>query len=143
MDDLRNRTTMELLALHMDIMEDLRQSDVIRSTNTPTGDLAKFIFFRPFHGNKHQIHRKALMLETSFGNRYQIKGHRLHRQNTSRQPSIIHEFSSFEILAAVLFGEKFDVECAILIPKEVVQKRSKFVGHTNGFRFMLTDDVQD
>ena len=134
---------MELLALHVDIIEELRQSGAIRSANTPTGNLAEFLFCQAFSWNQTPNSTKGFNARDNSGIRYQIKGRRLHRRNKSRQLSIIRDFSSFEILAAVLFGEKFDVERAALIPKEIVQKRSKFISRTNGFRFMLTDDVWD
>lgn len=75
------------------------------------------------------------------GNRYQIKGRRLHRRNKSRQLSAIHDFSSFGILAAVLFDEKYDIERAALIPKDIVLERSSFVEQTNSYKFILADNV--
>ena len=75
------------------------------------------------------------------GNRYQIKGRRRTQRNKSRQLSFIRDLDGFDTLAAILFGERFDVAGAALNPKGVVRERCKYVSHTNGYRFMLTDDV--
>ena len=75
------------------------------------------------------------------GKRYQIKGRRLHRYNRSRQLSAIRDVEGFDALAAVLFDHQYRVSRAALIPGVVVRERLKFVGHTNSYKFMLTDDV--
>ena len=143
MDDLKNRSIMELLGLHVDVMAELRQRDVIRSDNIPTGDLAEFLFCRTFSWRQAPKSEKAFDAEDRQGNRYQIKGRRPTRRNKSRQLSFIRDLDGFDTLAAILFGERFGVAGAALIPNEVVRERCKYVSHTNGHRFMLTDDVWD
>ena len=75
------------------------------------------------------------------GKRYQIKGRRLHPQNKSRQLSVIRDVDGFDLLAAVLFDDRYRVLRAALIPREVVRERTKYVRHTNSRKFMLSDDV--
>ncbi len=139
--NLKNLSIRELLALHVGIMEELCQSGIIRSMNNPTGDLAESLFCQAFSWDKEPNSKKGFDARDRSGNRYQIKGRRLYGGNKSRQLSAIRDFSSFEILAAVLFDEKYGVERAALIPKEIVCDRSKYIKKTNSYKFMLTDDV--
>ena len=143
MDDLKKRSVMELLGLYVDIMQELRCREVIRSDNIPTGDLAERLFCRAFSWRQAPKSEKAFDAEDSTGNRFQIKGRRHTRRNKSRQLSQIRDLDEFHTLAAVLFDERFSVERAALIPNEIVRKRVTRVARTNSFRFMLTDDVWD
>ena len=143
MDDLKNRSSIELLGLHVDVLKELRRRGVIRSENIPTGDFAEFLFCRTFSWRQASKSEKAFDAEDGKGNRYQIKGRRHTPQNKSRQLSFIRDLNGFDTLAAILFGERYDVERAALISSEVVRERCKFVSYTNGYRFMLTDDVWD
>ncbi|MYA99132.1 hypothetical protein F4X90_05540 [Candidatus Poribacteria bacterium] len=140
MDNLKNLSIKELLALHVDIMAELRQSGVLRSENIPTGDLAESLFCQAFSWVKEPNSNKGFDAKDGSGNRYQIKGRRLRQGNRGeRELSLISDFSSFDVLAGVLFDEKYGVERAALIPKDIVSKRS--VKKDNGHKFFLTDDV--
>lgn len=77
------------------------------------------------------------------GSRFQIKGRRLHKHNTSRQLSAIRDLAGFDVLAGVLLDAEFAVARAALIPSSVVRDRSTFTKHTNSHRFMLRDDIWD
>ncbi len=141
MDDLRNRSCAELLALHVDVLAELRERGVIRSENIPTGDLAEFLFCRAFSWRQEPNSTKGVDAEDGEGNRYQIKGRRIHGRSRSRQLSQIRDLDSFQYLATVLFGERFEVFRAALIPNGIVCSRGSFVKHTNSYRFVLTDDI--
>ena len=143
MNDLKKLSYMELLGLHVEILEELRYRGVIRTMNNPTGDLAEFLFCQAFSWKLAPNSNKGFSATDSRGNRYQIKGRRPHQRNTSRQLSQMRNLESFDTLAAVLFDDKYAVKRAALIPGAVVHEQSKFVEHTNSYKFMLTDDVWD
>lgn len=143
MDDLRDKTITELLALQAAVMEELRERGVLRSANNPTGDLAEYLFCLAFPWTQETNSAKGFDATDDEGRRYQIKGRRLHRPNTSRQMSAIRDLDGFDILAAVLLDHDYRVLRAALIPAAVVRARSSYVGHTNSHRFMLRDDVWD
>ena len=143
MNDLKKLSLAGLLGLHAGIMEELRRRGVARSANNPTGSLAEFLFCRAFSWRQASNSEKGFDAKDRRGDRYQIKGRRLHRRNRSRQLSAMRDLDGFDVLAAVLFDDEYGVVRAALIPGSVVRERCKFVEHTNSYKFMLTDDVWD
>lgn len=142
--DISQLSVIQLLALHTQIGERLRELGITRSSNNPTGDLAEYLFCKAFEWKqvtKSTAHIDALGAD---GLRYQIKGRRITRQNPSRQLSWLHDLDGehFDYLAGVLFGEDFSVKRAALIPCVVVRQVSKFVD-PYGYRFVLRETVWD
>ena len=143
MRDLVNYSLKDLLALHVGIMDQLRDRGIMRSANNPTGDLAEYLFCQAFGWQQASNSVKAFDATDGDGIRYQIKGRRLNRFNGSRQLSAIRDLDGFDMLAAVLFDHDYRIFRAALIPSEVARTRAKFVEHTNSNRFMLTDSIWD
>ena len=141
MSELKDVSLQDLLGLHAGIMNELRRRGVARSANSPTGELAEYLFCRAFSWQQASNSEKGFDAKDGDGKRYQIKGRRLHRRNKSRQLSAIRSLEGFDVLGAVLFDDQYRVARAALIPREVVRERSKFVRHTNSHRFMLADDM--
>lgn len=139
--DLKNSTVAELLAAHTAILNELRDREVLRSANNPTGDYAEWLFCKAFGWDQAANSVKGYDATDAEGIRYQVKGRRLHQLNTSRQLSAIRDLDGFDVLAGVLFDAAFVVSRAALIPCEVVRDRSKFTQHTNSHRFLLRDDI--
>ncbi|MDD9816396.1 MAG: hypothetical protein OXU31_10605 [Gammaproteobacteria bacterium] len=145
MEQIANKSLSELLAFHVAIKDELRKRDVLRSENSPTGDLAEYLFCKAF-GWKHAPNsEKGLDATDDDGKRYQIKGLRLHRRKKSRQLSAIRSLdggdAGFDTLAAVLFSHKYEVMRAALIPVKVVRCYAKYIKHTNSHKFLLQDKV--
>ena len=122
-------------------MEELRARKVLRSANNPTGDLAEYLFCNSFGWKQATNSAKAFDATGDDGKRYQIKGRRIHRRNGSRQLSAIRDPDGFDILAAVLFDDDYKVLRAALIPAGVVREHSKFIEHTNSYKFLLRDAI--
>lgn len=133
----------ELLVLHAQIGEELRDRGVVRSANNPTGDLAEYLFCRAFGWKQAPNSERGYDATGPDVTRYQIKGRRIHRRNKSRQLSAIRDIEKghFQVLAAVLFDDDFNVMKAALVPISLVAERSKFIQHTNSNKFILRDDV--
>jgi hypothetical protein len=132
----------ELLLLHTQIGERLREKGVLRSANNPTGDLAEHLFCIAFGWQLANNSVKGYDALSSDGKRFQIKGRRVHRRNPSRQLSAIRDIvgNHFDFLAAVLFDDDYGVTKAILLPKAAVAANSTFTAHTNSHKFMLKDE---
>lgn len=141
MSDLGNKSTLELLALHAALMEELRIRRVLRSANNPTGDLAEHLFCAAFGWKLEAKSAKGFDATCVDGIRYQIKGRRMHRRNKSRQLSAIRDLSGFDVLAAVLFDDDYCVARAALIPVSIVRDIASYVPHTNSNKFLLRDAV--
>ena len=141
MDNLATKSVAELLALHTAALEELRQRGVLRSANTPTGDLAEYYFCKAFDWAQQNNSEKAFDAIDDEGVRYQIKGRRVHRRNKSRQLSAIRDLQGFDILAGILFGDDYRIMRAALIPAAVVSENSKYHEHTNSHIFHLRDAI--
>jgi len=139
--DLKKYTVAELLKTHTAVLNELRDRDILRSANNPTGDYAEWLFCQAFGWDQAANSVKGFDATDAEGIRYQIKGRRLHHLNTSRQLSTIRDMNGYDVLAGVLFDAAFVVSRAALIPSEIVRDRSKFTEHTNSHRFMLRDDI--
>jgi len=143
MDELETRSIADLLALHSAILEELRQREVLRSANNPTGDLAEYYFCSAFGWSQENNSAKAFDATDKNGTRYQVKGRRIHRRNKSRQLSAIRDLDGFEILAAVLFDDDYRILRAALVPSAIVRENSKYIAHTNSHKFLLRDAIWD
>jgi hypothetical protein len=142
-DRLKPLSVAELLVLHAQVGEELRDRGVVRSANNPTGDLAEYLFCRAFGWKQASNSERGYDATGPDGTRYQIKGRRIHRRNKSRQLSAIRDIGGghFDVLAGVLFDHDFNVMKAALIPIALVIERSTYIAHTNSNKFMLRDDV--
>ncbi|MER9483451.1 hypothetical protein NKI74_29630 [Mesorhizobium sp. M0494] len=140
---IRTAGVRELLILHSQIMDELRDREIVRTANAPLGDYAELLFATAFgwslEGNSSNGHDAT----DTAGMRYQIKSRRVTPRNASRQLSAIRRLpdNTFDFLAAVLFNESYRVTKAIVIPHAVVVRRAKRVEHTNSWRFILDDGV--
>lgn len=132
-----------LLKLHAEINEQLRARGVVRSANSPTGDLAEYLFCKAFGWQQASNSVRGYDATDSKGTRYQIKARRVHRRNKSRQLSAIRDLASgnFDILAGVLFDDHYNVMRAALIPRTVIEARSRYIAYTNSNNFMLHDEI--
>jgi hypothetical protein len=152
MQELKHLTPNELLKLHAQVSEELRERGVVRSSNNPTGDLAEYLFCRAFGweqaGNSHP---NADATGADGKTLYQIKGRRWTPHNKSRQLGALCGLPDrgFHFLAAVLFAPDYTVDRAAIIPHVLVYENSTRVDYTNSWKFMLRDvvwtwpDVQD
>jgi len=138
---LADTSVSDLLSQHVAIMEELRMRGVLRSANNPTGDLAKYLFCKAYGWEQQPNSVKSYDAIDTDGVRYQIKGRRVHRRNKSRQLSAIRDLDGFDMLAAVLFDDEYDVRRAALIPPPVVRAHVHYDGHTNSYKFLLLDDI--
>lgn len=133
----------ELLILHSQIMDELRDREIVRTANAPLGDYAELLFATAFGWALESNSSNGHDATDTAGLRYQIKSRRVTPRNPSRQLSAIRRLpdKTFDFLAAVLFDETYRVTKAVVLPHAVVARRAKRVEHTNSWRFMLDDGV--
>ena len=138
-----NMSTAQILKTHIELMEELRRRDILRSANNPTGDLAEYLFCQAFGWKQAKNSQSGYDAFDEKGVRYQIKGRRIHARNSSRQLSALRNLSDqpFDILAAVLFDDEYKITRAACIPHETVLRNSRYRAHTNSHLFHLRDAV--
>lgn len=143
--ELGGSSVAELLALHAQIIEVLRDRSVLRSANNPVGDYAETLFCQAFGWQMAAASVKGFDALDAHGTRFQIKGRRLHEANGSRQLSALRNLDSrpFDVLAGVLFNADYSVHRAALIPHRLVLSNTRDSPHTNSRLFYLRDAVWD
>jgi len=140
---LATHATGALLKLSVDILEELRARDIVRSANNPTGDYGEYLFCRAFGWSQEANSKAGYDAIDAQGTRIQIKARRPHRRNPSRQLSGIRNIEArpFDLLAGVIFSEDFTVAKAALVPFELVRSHARRSDHTNSALFYLRDEV--
>jgi hypothetical protein len=143
--DFAKLRAIELLALHARVSDELRARGLTRTSNSPTGDLAEYIFCKAFGWKRADNSSRDIDAVDAEGTKYQIKGRRLTRFNQSRQLSQIRDLKDghFDYLAGTLFTEDYSILRAAIIPHAVALQRASFVERTNSYKFILQDDVWD
>lgn len=142
--DLSHLNGAELLALHAEVSQTLRDREITRSADNPTGDVAELLFCIAFNWVQENNSKKGY--DASEGNiRYQIKGRRINPNNKSRQLSAIRDLNGkhFDFLAAVIFNQDYTVWRAAIIPHELVVEKVRHSSHTNSHLFLLKDYIWD
>lgn len=141
--NLQQKSVPELLSLHVSIIEELCDRNVLRSENNATGPLAEYLFCQAFGWEQAPNSQKGFDAVDKNGARYQIKGRRLRQKNTPRQLSSIRDLNGFDFVAAVLFDQNYRPLRAALIPQSVIQDHAPYQQHTNSHIFFMRDSVWD
>jgi hypothetical protein len=138
-DDLTNG---ELLALSRRILAELRNRDVIKSGNAPTGDYAELLVQQATGGELAAQSQKSWDVETPGPNveLLQVKARVVTdpKKRGERQLSFFRSWD-FDAAIIVLFGDDFTVWKAARLPVEIVEEVAKHVSHVSGWRVIATD----
>jgi hypothetical protein len=133
----------DLLKAYSAILRELRNRNLIRSTNNPVADIAETLVALALKLQLASGSTAGHDALDAVGVRYEIKGRRVTKENKSRQLSFIRGLDKdhFDFLVGVLFDESFLVIKACIIPKSIVLKLAKYVKHVNGWCLILSDSV--
>lgn len=141
--DFSQQSDSELLATYSELMEELRRRQVIRSSNNPVADYAEKVAIERLNLEGVGKEQKGFDAVDAQGRKYQIKGRRLTRHNSSRQLGVIRNLNErlFDYLIAVIFDEAFGVQEIWKIPHEFVAENCTFSELQNGHIFFAEPDV--
>lgn len=143
--ELGSHSVADLLSLYAEVLTELRDRRVIRSTNNPVADYAEWLVARAFGFELAPKSAAGYDVLAADGTRYQVKGRRPTGANPSRQLSFIRGFGGasepFDYLIGILFNEDFTVQRAAQIPVADVHQLAVWNAHVNGWRFILRDSV--
>ncbi|AMO70653.1 DUF6998 domain-containing protein [Sphingorhabdus sp. M41] len=131
-----------LMQLGASIGVELRKRKICRTSNSPIGDVAEYLFSETFGWNLAVNSKAGFDAITQEGKRIQIKSRRVWAKNTSRQAGDIRNLSQhlFDELAGVVFDENYSVILAIIIPHHLVLEQALEITHSNSHRIYLRDD---
>lgn len=131
-----NLSTMDvrdLLLTHAALIEELRNRNVIRSSNNPVADYTEWLVASTL--NLSLVGKSSAGFDAfdELQNRVQIKGRRRTSHNKSTQMSSIRNLESkpFDYLIGVIYNEDFSIDYVARIPHEVIVEKSKYRAHTN------------
>jgi len=141
--DFSKENDSELLATYSELMEELRQRNIIRTSNNPVADYAEKVAVERLSLKQVGKEEKGFDAVDAQGYRYQIKGRRITKHNSSRQLSVIRNLNErlFDYLIAVIFGEFFEVKEIWKIPYEFVKKHGRLSEHQNGHIFYAKPEI--
>lgn len=135
----------DLLALYANIIDELIDQGVVRSSNNPAADYSEYLAARAFDLSLVPNANLGYDAISTDGVRYQVKARRLTRRNRSRQLGFIRGLGGsadpFDILVGVLFNQDFTVLRAALIPIAIIRANVARVDYVNGWRFILRESV--
>lgn len=140
---LNELTVKELLQFQASATNELRKRGVVRTQNNPLGDYTEWLVSKTLDLTLQTNSKAGYDGISKDGLRFQIKGRRITAMNGSRQLGAIRNYSSndFDVLAAMLFDENFNVIEALLIPHEVVGDYASFRQHVNAHILMLQGPI--
>ncbi len=125
----------QLLRLWARVMAELRERDIVRSSNSPLGDYCELLVAAHFGVKPVGGSNPGYDLITNDGVRVQVKSRRL----TSRSPrvghfSVMHKLDEhgFDDLIAVVLNEDFSVKEAWLVPWDAAKRLGRFNNANNG-----------
>lgn len=141
--NLKNLEIKELLSLHASVIAELHDRNVVRTQNNPLGDYTEWLVSKALNLELQSNSKIGYDGISETGVRVQIKGRRITSKNKSRQLSAIrkYEYKDFDLLAAVLFNESFEVMEAYLIPHEVVGEYAVHRNHVNARILILKGPI--
>lgn len=141
--DFSKGSDSELLTAYSELMEELRQRNIVRTSNNPVADYAEKVAVERLRLKQVGKEEKGFDALDVQGYRYQIKGRRITKHNSSRQLSVIRNLGDrlFDYLVAVIFDESFKVKEIWTIPYEFVKEYSRHSAHQNGHIFHAKPEI--
>lgn len=119
-------------------MEELRNRQLIRSSNNPVADYAEKVAVEELGLIRAGKEEKGHDAKDKAGKNYQIKGRRITRHNKSRQLGVIRYLDEklFDYVIAVIFNEDFTVKEIWKIPHQFIKENSRYSSLQNGHIFI-------
>ncbi len=132
--DPTDLTVRELLATSVGVLDELLRRSVIRTRNSPLGDLAESVALRAYGGSLAPNSEKSYDLETDDRRRLQVKARSL-RAGDSRSQGF-SAFRSWDFDSAVFLvfdAATFDLLWARELTRTEAETLGRRVEHTNSF----------
>jgi uncharacterized protein DUF6998 len=128
---------------YAEIMDELKDRDVVRTFNNPVADYAEWLVSKNLKLDLETNSKAGYDAKDSTGTRFQVKCRRLSSSNSSRQLGVIRKLKDkeFEYLIGVLFYRDFSVKEAYQIPHKIIEKYAKYSDHQHGHILQLKGEL--
>ncbi|MBU3591201.1 hypothetical protein ICN11_04115 [Polynucleobacter sp. 78F-HAINBA] len=151
--DLEHLGSLELLRIYADVLNTLKDKQILRTTNSPTGDYAELLAAKWLEKqglaknaeealNKNS-HKGSDVIDDE-GTTYQVKGRRITASNPSKQLGVVRNLfeDEFHCLIAIVFNEDWSVKEAALVPIEALKAiPGSKKDYVNGHIFHLNEEL--
>ena len=125
-------TVRQLLASHVAILDELLRRRVVRTRNSPLGDLAETVALRAYGGTLAPNSEKSYDLTTPDGRRVQVKARLVDPADSRSQNfSAFRSFDFDDALFLLLDATTYDLIWARELTSETTQAIGRRVEHTN------------
>lgn len=140
--DIRSRSTRELLAAYVEILDELVRRDVIRTRNAPAGDLAEYLVAAAYSGELAPNSSKSWDVRASDGRLLQVKSRVI--SPDTRRSQVFSPFRSFDFDACVFVifdAHDYSISHAVELPAESVRGLSRHSEWIAGHRVRVFADL--
>jgi hypothetical protein len=133
-DDLKTLSVKELLQFHQSLIEELKNRKISRTKNNPVSDYAEWLVSTMMGLQLTTNSNHGFDATDTSDKRYQIKCRRVTPDNKSRQLGVIRnlEKKAFDFLIVVIFNHEYTIDCAVMMPHEVIADYASYRKHVNG-----------
>lgn len=139
--DLAALSNRELLQVWAKSLQLLYDRGVVRTYNSPIGDIAEEMVARHYGGVRGAFVQAAW--DVAVGEeRLQVKACRREPTKSRTGFSPIRHRDGYDAVILVVFSMDMRVEEAWRVPREVVNELGKFNSHVNGIKIALTSAVR-
>lgn len=141
--NLKKLSVKQLLIAFGDILEELKEREIIKTRNNPVADYSEWLVSKSLGFSLQRNSNAGFDAIDRKGRKYQIKGRRLSDINRSRQLGVIRNLkdNKFNFLIGIIFDRKFTVLEAYKIPHDLISEYARFSSHQNGHILRLEGDV--
>lgn len=130
--DPSQRTVAELLADWAAIMRELRQRNIVRTSNNPAGDIAEAVVAAHYDAERGTFSQAGWDVRTRDGQRLQVKALRVTAANSKRTNLSPIRDSDYDAVVVVIFDEDFRITEGLWIDREVVEELFPHRTYING-----------
>ncbi len=147
--DFQSINDQDLLQLYCDLMEELRERKIVRTSNNPVADYAERVAVERLGLIHAEKEARGFDATDKNSTKYQIKGRRITKHNNSRQLGVIRDLEEhlFDHLIAVIFDEHLSLQEIWKIPHNFIKANSRYSEHQHGHIFIarlsLLEDNQE
>jgi hypothetical protein len=142
-DDLAQMSVRSLLRFYGQILQQLKEREILTTRDGPIGGYGEWLVARAFGGTRQGNSNKSVDVIASDGTRLQVKTRWLPLEHDSRQLGAIRNLESggFDYIVAVLLDKDFEVAEAYQIPHAAVARLATRAEQTNSHRLVLSPKV--
>ena len=135
---MKEKSSIELMNMYADILEELNCRNVVRTYNSPVGDYAEWLVAEKLgFVLAHNSKKGYDAYDPLTGLRYQIKSRwdRGAATTQSRELNVIRNYddNQFDYLIIVIFDEHFGVKEAYMLPHKTIKPYARYNKHQNGY----------